>query len=155
MDVRIVVADPDLCSGCKQCELICSFVHEKRYSPRLSRIKVVHFEERGLSVPVTCAYCDRPVCEDVCPVGAMTHNPETGGALVKEELCLGCKECVSACPLGAIEMHTTKRIALRCDLCDGDPACVKHCSYKALKYEPSHSSVKGKRRARVEAWNIE
>ncbi len=155
MDAKAVVAVPDRCSGCKQCELICSFVYEKGYSPRLSRIKVVHFEDRGLSVPVTCAYCDRPVCEEVCPVGAMTHNPDTGAALVKEELCLGCKECVNACPLGAVEMHPGKRVALRCDLCGGDPACVRHCSYKALKFEPSHLGVKSKRRARVEAWNLE
>lgn len=155
MDEKVISMVPDRCSGCKQCELICSFVHEQRYSPRLSRIKVIHFEEKGLSVAVTCAYCDRPVCEEVCPVGAMSHDPESGGALVREELCIGCKECVNACPLGAVEMHPGKHVALRCNLCGGDPACVKYCPYKALKFEPSYLMVRGKRRARVEAWNLE
>jgi len=154
MNKKVVSAVTDRCSGCKQCELICSFVHEQRYSPRLSRIKVIHFEDKGLSIPVTCTYCDRPLCEEVCPVGAMTFDPEHGAARVREELCLGCKECLNACPLGAVEMHPTKHVALRCDLCQGDPACVKFCPFKALKFEPSHLSVKSKRRARVEAWNV-
>src|SRR5450756_835694 len=73
---RIVVSYPELCTGCRQCELTCSYVHEGVYSPGLSRIRLVRFEGEGLSVPVTCVYCRRPYCEEVCPTGAMTHDPQ-------------------------------------------------------------------------------
>jgi len=152
---KIVNANPELCTGCRQCELLCSFAHEEVYSPRLSRIKVVKFEDKCLSIPVTCTYCEKPVCEEVCPVGAMTQNPDTGAALVVDELCIGCKECANACPLGAIEMHPKRGTALRCDLCGKDPICVKYCPSGALKYDFPHHAVKEKRRSRVVGWHLE
>ena len=155
MITKIVTAIPELCNGCKQCELICSFKHGGSYSPRLALIKVVKFEDICLSVPVTCTYCERPICEEVCPVGAMTHDPVTGVVKVNEDLCIGCKECANACPFGAIDMHPQKGTAMRCDLCDGDPECVKYCPTGALKYEPPHHSVRDKRRSRVVALNLD
>lgn len=154
MDQKVVSANPQLCAGCKQCELMCSFQHEGVYSPRLARIRVVQFEDQCLNVPVTCAYCERPVCEEVCPTGAMTHDPATGAARVREELCIGCKECVNACPLGAIDLHPRKAVAMRCDLCGGDPICVKYCPAGALKFQPLHHSVRDKRRSRVLALGL-
>jgi len=152
---KVVSALPQLCIGCKQCEMFCSFEQEGAYSPRLARIRVVKYEDKCLSVPVTCAYCEQPVCEEACPVGAMQHEPGSGAAKVVEELCIGCKECVNACPLGAVELHPKKGTALRCDQCQGDPACVKYCPAGALKYEPLHHTVRDKRRARVAAWNLD
>ncbi|MGI9950752.1 4Fe-4S dicluster domain-containing protein [Moorellaceae bacterium AZ2] len=155
MQQKVVTANPQLCAGCRQCELFCSYHHEGVYSPRLSRIKVVSYEDRCLHVPVTCAYCEEPVCEQVCPVGAISHDPVTGAARVNEDQCLGCKECVNACPLGAMDLHPVKGVAIRCDLCEGDPVCVKYCPEGALKFEPLYHTVKDKRRARVAALNLE
>lgn len=152
---RGITVIPQLCTGCEQCALTCSFVHESVYAPSLSRVKVVKFADKCLNVPVTCAYCEQPVCEEVCPVQAITHDPITGSAKVAEDICLGCKECVNACPLGAIEMHPQKGIAMRCDLCGGDPSCVKQCPAGALRYEPLEHAVSEKRRARVVGWNLE
>lgn len=155
MDKKVISVIPGRCIGCKQCELICSYVHEGCYSLRLSRIKVMHFEDKGLSVPITCTYCEKPVCQEVCPVEAITNNSLNGVAEVNEELCIGCKKCVNACPLGAIDLHPQKGVVVRCDLCDGDPACVKYCPVKALTYVSLYIGVKSKRRARMEAWNLE
>ena len=155
MSQKIVTSLPDRCTGCRQCEIICSFEKEMKYTPQLARIRVVQFGDKSLNVPVTCTYCEKPVCEEVCPTGAMTHDSETGAASVVEELCLGCKECVNACPLGAIVIHPQKGCALRCDLCGGDPACVKFCSFDALKFETTQYAAKDKRRERVEAWSLE
>ncbi|MCS7131978.1 MAG: hypothetical protein NZ934_04555, partial [Hadesarchaea archaeon] len=40
---------------------------------------------------------------------------------------------VEACPFGAIALHPSKGVAIKCDLCGGDPACVKQCMPGALK----------------------
>ncbi len=155
MNQKVVNAIPQRCTGCKQCELFCSYEHEGVYSPRLARIRVVKFEDKCLSIPVTCAYCERPVCEEICPVGAMQHDPVTGAAKVSEDLCIGCKECINVCPLGAIELHPKRGAAMRCDQCQGDPVCVKYCPADALKYEPLSHAVRDKRRTRAASWCLD
>jgi Fe-S-cluster-containing hydrogenase component 2 len=38
------------------------------------------------------------------------------------------------CPIGAIELY--EEIPHVCDLCGGDPRCVKACTLDAIQYEP-------------------
>jgi len=143
---KFLVVYPDLCTGCRLCESACSYQHEGVYSPSLSRIRLVRFEDRCLNVPVVCSYCERPPCEASCPTGAMSLAPDGRYALVREDQCIGCKECVHACPLGAVQFHPRSGVAMRCDLCRGDPACVKVCAAGAIRYEPLDAAVREKRR---------
>jgi Fe-S-cluster-containing hydrogenase component 2 len=155
MPQKIVTIEPELCIGCKQCAMNCSYEHEGIYSKSYARIKLVTFEEKCLTVPVTCAYCDEALCEKVCPTGAMTHDKETGAAKVIENLCIGCKECANICPIGAIDFHPVKKVAMRCDLCGGEPKCVVNCPKGALQYEDINASMRNKRRKRVINQNID
>ena len=140
---------PELCTGCSQCEQYCSFKHEKAYSPALSRIKVVKFEERCLSIPVTCANCKKPLCVEACPVDAIVFDSAAGIVKVVEDLCIGCKKCVKACPVGAVDIHPEKGTAIKCDYCGGDPECVKYCPTNALRFDTQHKYVKDKLRSQV------
>ncbi len=63
---------------------------------------------------------------------AISKDPETGVVLIDKELCTGCKECVEACPDGMIQMDAQNK-ADKCDLCGGDPLCVRYCVAGALK----------------------
>ena len=67
-------------------------------------------------------------------MGAITRNEKTGALVVKEDLCVGCKTCVVACPLGGILYHWIKQCSMKCDLCEGDPECAKACVYGALEF---------------------
>lgn len=155
MPQKIVTIEPELCIGCKQCVMNCSYEHYGVYSKSLARIKLVSFEEKCYTVPVTCAYCEEALCEKVCPTGAMTYDKETGTAKVIENLCIGCKECANICPIGAIDFHPVKKVAMRCDLCGGEPKCVANCPKGALKYEDINASMRNKRRKRVLDQNID
>jgi Fe-S-cluster-containing dehydrogenase component len=42
--------------------------------------------------------------------------------------------CILACPFGAPSFDPIERVTMKCDLCGGDPECVKLCSSEALKF---------------------
>ena len=134
---KVILVDPDKCTSCKQCEKVCSLKHEGECNPALSRIKVMRDEIMGqyfVTVPVVCQQCEIPMCMEVCPTGAIYEDPATSAKLVDKERCIGCRMCVISCPLGAIEVHPVKHTAFKCDLCGGDPECVKICLAEALTY---------------------
>ena len=144
--------DAEKCTACMACELACSFAHEGAFVPTLSRIRVVRFMGAGLNVPIVCVNCARPACVEVCPTGAAHIDRSVPVVRVNEEECIGCGECIKACPFGAADFAEDEGVALMCDLCDGHPACVEHCIYGALTFEPAQSLAQRKRRLTAEAY---
>ena len=53
--------------------------------------------------------------------------------------------CALACPFGAINYWDGK--ARKCELCDGDPQCVRVCVPQALRYEAEERSTQTARQA--------
>ncbi|MCK5548711.1 MAG: 4Fe-4S binding protein, partial [Thermoplasmata archaeon] len=50
-----------------------------------------------------------------------------------KDKCIGCRLCVVVCPFSAIT--TFRDEIIKCDLCNGDPTCVKYCATGALTYD--------------------
>ncbi|MDN5344155.1 MAG: hypothetical protein PWQ18_266 [Clostridia bacterium] len=48
-------------------------------------------------------------------------------------LCVGCKMHLLACPFGSIHFDAGEQVSEKCDLCGGDPRCVKFCISGALQ----------------------
>jgi len=92
---KALVIDVGKCTGCRQCELACSYEHTGEFNPARSRITVFDFHEKARFVPYTCTQCDQAWCMQVCPVGAITNE-------VKCDLCGGDPACARACPTEAI-----------------------------------------------------
>jgi len=72
-----VIVDPDLCSGCRTCELACSMHHSGLMSPELSSVRV-HRSNRTAAVDwrvlPTCDLCadeEHPWCTKYCRTGAI------------------------------------------------------------------------------------
>ena len=90
-------------------------------------------------VAAHCMHCSQPMCRDRCPVDAIIRR-EDGIVLIDGELCIGCKGCVDACPLGVMQFDEEKGIAGKCDLCVGridmglKPACVAACPGHCIYY---------------------
>ncbi len=177
-----VVADPNKCIGCRTCEIACVVAHsdkniftagssEVAFYPRLSVVKTAK-----VSVPIQCRHCEDAPCANVCPNGAIMNKD--GVIKVDEKVCVGCKTCLMACPLGAIELveeydsgekvlqnlkcdHGDKlyfkerMVANKCDLCVGKedgPACAKVCptqAFKIVQEKDLNKSVKEKRKQRA------
>lgn len=133
---RMLMIDYHKCVGCKNCEMVCSLVHEGTCAPSLSRIRVSKDERAGWNVPISCAMCEKPLCVTVCPVGAAFKNQETGLVIIDEQKCIGCYQCIQACPFSHANFNQVRGVAFKCDQCAGEPQCVKYCWTGALAFEP-------------------
>jgi len=120
----------DLCSGCAICGLACSAREFGGYNPRLANLEITLSGDGLTHHPVVCHQCRNPFCQRSCPVEAISRDEHTGALLVDPEKCTGCGACVSACPLSVIKL--VAGVAHKCDLCGGDPLCVKVCPAGAL-----------------------
>jgi len=138
-----LIADMDKCTGCGACTLACSFAKTGAFHPGYGRIRILKLDESGVDAPVFCQQCEDPRCVEACPKGALVRQPETGILVIDEQTCDGCAICAVACPYGAIAASPEaspvstgkkKRVILKCDLCGGEPQCVKWCETGALQY---------------------
>jgi len=128
MPAKLIV-QPDKCTGCMSCTLICSFEHTQAFSYEDARLRVDKNESRGQSTPMVCRNCDEAPCIDACPVEAIRRQPDTHWIILDEAECTGCENCIEACPFQAIRMHRNNEIAIKCDFCGGDPQCIKVCRF--------------------------
>ncbi len=133
--MRQIVVDQSKCTGCGLCELACSYENEKVYNPAKSRIKVERVGMPAEAIVVACEQCIKAECVDACPLNAIAENEETGAYVVDESICTGCGLCVEACPLDIIKIHPEKEVAMKCDLCNGNPKCIGRCPTGALSLE--------------------
>jgi len=121
------------CSGCSRCEVHCSFFHSGKIGRSGARIKVVKIENIGIDFPVVCQQCQERYCTK-CPEKAIEIG-SLGQVIVSPTLCTACGTCEIMCPIGAVELY--EEIPHVCDLCGGDPRCVKACTLDAIHYEPN------------------
>jgi len=129
-------ADPIKCTGCRSCMLVCSFMHTDASSYHGSRIRIESDEARGRHTPVLCRFCDDPECINACPVQALSKEDKTGAIQVDRSLCNGCQSCLQSCPHGGLFFDAENGKPFTCDLCQGDPECLKVCQLpQALSYQ--------------------
>ena len=131
--------DIEKCVGCRTCEVACSLKNTKTVNPTRSRIRVIRYEKQGEFhnfIPMVCQQCSTPLCMDACPVKAINRDIVTNATVVDADACVGCKVCTMVCPIGGISIDPITNVANKCDLCDGDPECVKLCDPEALSYIP-------------------
>ncbi len=126
---------PEKCTGCKQCELACSWVQTGGFQPARSLVRVHVFDEQASYAPYACLQCDEAWCMHACPVNAIDVDEVTGAKVVIDEACVGCKLCVIACPFGTIFYDKAEDVAAKCDLCAGDPACAHACPTGAIEIQ--------------------
>jgi Fe-S-cluster-containing hydrogenase component 2 len=123
MDKKIMMIDPEKCTGCRNCELVCSVKHYGVSNPSLARIHIVKWENIGLYIPMS-----------FCPKDAIYREEKLDSVSIDHDLCIGCKMCVSACPFGAMQWNSSRSRVFKCNLCQGDPQCVRFCYTKAVDY---------------------
>jgi carbon-monoxide dehydrogenase iron sulfur subunit len=131
-----LTVDAARCSGCRDCEMVCSLHHEGAVRPSKARLSVTHDLLAEVHPRVLlCPQCLGPECMLVCPTGAIVADTSTGARVVVDDLCKGCGLCEKACHLGMIHVDAASKKAFKCDLCGGEPQCVTYCPQRVLSYE--------------------
>ena len=146
---KLLMIHPEKCTGCENCVLACSFNHEKDFRPAATRVHVFAWEREGISIPMMCQQCGNTPCIKVCPTGAMHRM--TGGGVVDWDTkkCIRCRMCTQACPFGNAVYDVLTNSILKCDECEGDPACVLMCPNKALEFVEDTISTRSSTKAFV------
>ncbi len=150
-----IVVDYSKCTGCRNCEAVCSaFNHKKQVNgesmlglgnPFYSNVRVQPFNP-DVDIPNICQMCPDSPCIEACPVPpdpktgrkALYRDEKTFAVKTDPERCIACGVCAKECKTKRagviIPNPKTSKPERMCTLCDGDPQCVKNCPYGALSY---------------------
>ncbi|MGD2087692.1 MAG: 4Fe-4S dicluster domain-containing protein [Candidatus Aminicenantes bacterium] len=131
---KILMINHEKCTGCRLCELVCSVSHDGVSNPTRSRINIIKWEAEGLYIPMSCQQCEDAPCMTICPVKAISRDPALDYVKIDYDVCIGCRSCVAVCPFGAMGFNVKDKKVFKCDLCEGDPQCVRFCDVKAIEY---------------------
>lgn len=131
--------DTHRCMGCRACETACKLENGLPAGPRYTMVTETEVTEEGcerlMFLPVPCHHCADAPCAKACPTGAVSKR-EDGVVTVDSRKCIGCHECLWACPYGVPQFGDSGKMS-KCTLCirqveEGlKPACVRACPAEA------------------------
>jgi carbon-monoxide dehydrogenase iron sulfur subunit len=160
MKGMIVVVDVKKCLGCKSCEMACAVEHSQSrqlaqaiHETPTPKARVSVEQGAGFAVPLQCRHCEDAPCIAICPTNALNRADKDSPVVIDEDLCIGCKWCILACPFGVINLDDKNRVVTKCDQCftrveRGElPACVSACPTGALKFKSLDEVLKEKKQA--------
>jgi phenylglyoxylate dehydrogenase beta subunit len=81
-----------------------------------------------------CRQCGDPECVHNCPAAALYKDGDSGVIGWDATKCVNCLLCTVGCTYGGIVYDSRAAHVIKCDLCEGNPACVKACTHGALKF---------------------
>ncbi|MGD8227988.1 MAG: thiamine pyrophosphate-dependent enzyme [Desulfobacteraceae bacterium] len=130
---RTIAVREDKCDGCGKCVEACAEIKTGTREVAHSRIKVVTDTGNNAFALALCRQCGDPHCVSNCPARALSKNADTGVVEWDEDRCVDCQLCTMACAYAGITYNPLASQVMKCDMCDGDPACVKACPLAALE----------------------
>ena len=133
----IFVIDPSRCIGCEACVQACAEcgTHRGRSLIHLERI------DRAASTqtaPMVCMHCEDPTCAQVCPADAIKQTEEGIVQSALKPRCIGCSNCVIACPFGVPKYVAEFDQMMKCDMCtDRTRRATPRCAPRSARARPS------------------
>ncbi len=160
--------DTSVCIGCKACEVACkewnglegnqpkfladSFdntgqldaenwrhVRFIESDSHLTSSTTVGNGQAWLMMSDVCKHCQHASCMEVCPTNAIVRT-EFDTVFIQQDVCNGCRNCISACPYAVIGFNEKTGTARKCTLCydrmqnDMTPACAKACPTQSIQF---------------------
>jgi formate dehydrogenase iron-sulfur subunit len=87
----------------------------------------------------SCKHCTDAGCLNACPTKAILRT-DLGNVIVQDDVCIGCKYCIPACPYGVISHSEKTGTVHKCTLCNDrihnglGTACAKACPTGSIRF---------------------
>jgi formate dehydrogenase iron-sulfur subunit len=160
--------DTSVCIGCKACEVACkewnqlegnepvfladsfdntgqldaqNWRHVKFYDKVPDLSSTSGNGTAFLMMSDVCKHCQHASCMEVCPTNAIIRT-EFNTVFIQQDVCNGCRACISACPYSVIGINKKTGTAHKCTLCYDrlqgglEPACAKACPTQSIQFGP-------------------
>ena len=146
---KVFVIDQSRCIGCEACVHACEECGTHRGT------SLIHLEQidPGISTqtaPMVCMHCEDPTCAKVCPADAIKQNEAGVVQSALKPRCIGCSNCVLACPFGVPRYFPEPDQMMKCDMCFDRtsqglaPMCASVCPSEALWYGTPEEFAEGR-----------
>lgn len=151
--------DYSRCIGCQACVQACAECDTHRGTSMI-HLETIERLESVQTAPQVCMHCEDPVCARVCPADAIK---KTLDGVVQSSLkprCIGCSNCVVACPFGVPKYMAEFDQMMKCDMCydrssvGKKPMCATVCPSGALTYTTMEEIQRTRRGIPVNRWKF-
>lgn len=139
MSERQFYIDPSRCIGCNACVAACAEC-DTHAGISMIHLETIEREDTVQTTPIICMHCDEPACAAVCPADAIKRTPDGVVQSSLKPRCIGCSNCVFACPFGVPKYMPEFDQMMKCDMCydrtsiGKKPMCATVCPSQALMY---------------------
>ena len=131
--------DPSRCIGCQSCVNACEECETHR-GQSLINFDFIDRTETIATAAYVCWQCEDPTCAQACPADAIKVGEDRIVQSALTPRCIGCSNCVLACPFGIPKMIPEYDLMMKCDMCydrtsvGRRPMCATVCPSQALAY---------------------
>ncbi len=161
--------DYSRCIGCQACVQACQECDTHR-GQSLIHLELVERRDSIQTAPQVCMHCEDPICARVCPADAIKQTADGVTQSSLKPRCIGCSNCVLACPFGVPKYEARFDQMMKCDYCydrtstGKRPMCATVCPSQALAFTtldeiertrrgtPVRDFVFGGERVRTKVW---
>ncbi|MCK6408051.1 4Fe-4S dicluster domain-containing protein [Thauera sp.] len=130
----VMTIDLRRCVGCQTCTAACKNANATPPGVQWRRVLDLETGEfpdvRRSFLPMACMHCAEPPCADVCPTQA-TQKRGDGLVSIDYDVCIGCANCVMACP------YEARSIVHEAHFAYGDTPIAS----EAIRFDPARLSV--------------
>lgn len=138
---NVFIIDPARCIGCEACVQACGECGTHR-GVSMIHLEYVNRAETVQTTPQVCMHCNHPTCAQVCPADAIKQTADGVVHTSLKPRCVGCSNCVLACPFGVPKYNAEFDQMTKCDMCydrtsvGKRPMCATVCPSEALYFGP-------------------